>query len=323
MNDQELDIIQNFQSISGALDTWGGYVDSAINQLFKGPKDFLKIPAKHRVKSEKSYLYKVLYRSNTYIDPLKEIDDKVATRVVLLKSEDISYAQKLISQSNKWENKITKTIFDPIEDQPEVFNYQSFHIVVYPPNFENVLGVRGEYLGCEIQIRTLLQHAFAEISHDSTYKGTYRNDSEMIRKLSKSMALMEATDDYFCSVYKLMADQKRTYNIYLKELTALYKQFNHTFKNGELNIDLNNRLLSLLDYQNVEIGDLEAFVKKRHQSFKQAIKAKNGFLFQQPISLLLGYYLYQHESVLKEHWPLNNPALNNVYSAFGFSSGAY
>ena len=64
------------------------------------------------------------------------------------------------------------------------------------------------YLTCEIQIRTLLQHAFAEVSHDSTYKGPYKNDKGILRHLAKSMALMEATDDYFCNIFSLTSDEK-------------------------------------------------------------------------------------------------------------------
>ena len=85
--------------------------------------------------------------------------------------------------------KLTKDIDQEIEDKPNIFDYQSSHIVVRPLESDNNFSTELiNSLTCEIQIRTLLQHAFAEVSHDSTYKGPYKNDKEILRRLAKAMA---------------------------------------------------------------------------------------------------------------------------------------
>src|SRR5690606_13413889 len=196
--------------------------------------NIVKIFPSHRIKEEISFLSKALYRRKLYNDPFVDIEDKVGTRIVVLKSNDIEIVSNKIMKCNKWQAKITKDIQQEIEDKPHIFDYQSLHIVVWPseddPLFEKEIK---SHLTCEIQIRTLLQHAFAEVSHDSTYKGPYKNDKGILRHLSKSMALMEATDDYFCNIFELMSDEKRYYTQYLKEIIELYTSFN-TFDRQDL-----------------------------------------------------------------------------------------
>ena len=204
MNSKEEKILSSFSEIEAKLENWGTFVDTKLMEVLS---DFIetcivKIPPRHRVKDKISFLYKALYRKKTYENPILDIEDKIGTRVVVLKSSDVDDVAEKIAESSFWISKTTRDIRREIEDSPKLFDYQSVHIVVSPTNeTADYPDEIKPLLTCEIQIRTLLQHAFAEISHDSTYKGPYKNDREIIRSLSKSMALMEATDDYFCNIF--------------------------------------------------------------------------------------------------------------------------
>ncbi|MBK8344634.1 MAG: hypothetical protein IPL12_15865 [Bacteroidetes bacterium] len=90
-----------------------------------------------------------------------------------------------------------------------------------------------------------MQHAFAAVSHDSTYKGPYKNDKEILRRLAKAMALMEATDDYFCNIFSMMSDEKRHYALYLKEMINLFREFKKDFENSELNLFITDSIFDL------------------------------------------------------------------------------
>ena len=46
-------------------------------------------------------------------------------------------------------------------------------------------------------MRTLLQHAHSELTHDTIYKPSVVQTPAMLRAAAKSMALIEATGDYF------------------------------------------------------------------------------------------------------------------------------
>ena len=229
----------------------------------------------------------------------------------------------MICKYEGWNTKISKDLKGELEDQPRNFDYQSLHIIVWPKdNYTSFAGDK-KMLSCEIQIRTLLQHAFAEVSHDSTYKGPYKNDAEIIRHLAKSMALMEATDDYFTRIFALMADEKREFSVYIKELTRVYREFDPAFEDKQLNFDLTERVFELLMLEKVNINDLEAFIERYKVDLKRVIKPQNGLILQQPISILLGYYIVNKQEFLKRNWPLNKGSLIQLYRSFNISLGNY
>lgn len=326
MNDNETSLLEEFEKIKADLSLWGAYVDYCLKTKVLtelAETHMVKLSPIFRLKSDKSYLGKALYRHVFYNNPLLEIQDKIATRVVLLKSDQVERAATLILGFDGWDSYTTKDPKGEIEDQPKIFDYQSWHVVVKPNDKWNESQIDKSLLTCEIQIRTLLQHAFAEISHDSTYKGVYRNDFEILRHLSKSMALMESTDDYFCKIYELMGNEQRELMIFTNELVKLFKSFNSTFSKSELNYDLTNKIFVLFNKQKVDLSQLERFIISHKSDLQRAIRPKNGLLFEQPVILLIAYYLFNHNSLLKENWPLNKESLVNVFESFNFSYERY
>ncbi len=323
MNSREEEILNQFNSLKPHLNDWGKLVDDilingVLPDLIKEHQ--IKILPSYRLKDDKSYLYKALYRKKNYSNPIENIEDKIGTRIIVLKSDDIEIIhQKIINNSN-WIAKLTKSIYQEIEEKPNIFNYQSVHIVVCPSeNNESFSSELIKSLTCEIQIRTLLQHAFAEVSHDSTYKGPYKNDKDILRRLAKAMALMEATDDYFCNIFNLMSDEKRHYALYLNELISLYKQFNNDFDKSEINHFVTDSIFDLLEKNSVQIPELETFIVKYQDILTKCIHSKNGLLFQQPTIILALYYFINHRTFLRDNWTLNNEVLKTIYRATGTS----
>ncbi len=319
MNEKEENIVNQFRELLPNLKNWGKFVDTTLNSEILAEflnENIIKITPNFRLKDEKTFLFKALYRKKPYKNPLVDIEDKIGTRIVVLKSSDIQKVGDKILEHSKWKAKITKSIQQEIEDKPNIFDYQSLHIVVEPIeediNYES--GIKPT-LTCEIQIRTLLQHAFAEVSHDSTYKGPYKNDKEILRHLAKSMALMEATDDYFCNIFDLMSDEKRYYSQFLKEVIELYKIFNKNFNKQDLNYFITESIFELSEIQKIDLSSLTFYVEKYKEKLAQIIQPQNGLFVQQPIFLLVNYYFDNHRTMLKEYWPLNLDLLKNIYLA--------
>jgi ppGpp synthetase/RelA/SpoT-type nucleotidyltranferase len=318
MNSREEEILKEYNALKPLLRQWGEMVDSILVDIIRDMVEnhLIKILPSCRLKEDKSYLFKALYRKKNYTEPIENIEDKIGTRIVVLKSDDIKIVQKRISEYQNWESKLTKNAEQEIEDKPNIFDYQSLHIVVKPKEEDATFPAdKIESLTCEIQIRTLLQHAFAEISHDSTYKGPYKNDKGILRRLAKAMALMEATDDYFCNIFLMMSDEKRHYALYLSELITLFKQFDNEFDSSELNSFVTDNIFDLLEIKSISIQDLDCFVTKHQADLKKFIQSKNGLLFQQPTIILVLYYFYNHSTFLRENWPLNNEVLKSIYKA--------
>jgi len=327
MNDIETKILTDFNSLKDALNRWGKFVDETILSIINVPfisEHKLKIPCSYRLKEDKSYISKALYRGKQYDDPLKKIEDKIGTRLVLLTTDDVEAVSKVLLCSDKWHSKVTKDINTLIDEEPEKFSYQSIHVVVWPLETDsNYVSGTHEQLTCEIQIRTLLQHAYSEISHDSTYKGPFKNDKEILRQLAKSMALMEATDDYFCNIFKNMSDDKRKYANFINELITLYSGFNASFKREELDFDLTKFTFLLLDKKDIAINDIQDFCVRNKADLSTAIVPQNGYLFEQPICILLSYYFFKHRNFLRNEWPLSLESLQDLYRAFNTSFDSF
>lgn len=325
MNDLESKLVEEYDELKPTLQQWGNYVDSEIVSILNcfESDNLIKIYPSHRVKDRISYLSKAYYRKKEYNDPIIDIEDKVGTRIVLLKSEDVEKAAKLLVDSVSWNAKITKTLQGAIDNQPRIFDYQSMHIVVTPTEQSRYDKELIPKLSCEIQIRTLLQHAFAEISHDSTYKGPFKNDKDIIRHLAKSMALMEATDDYFCQIFSMMTDQSRYYSNYMQRLIGMYKEMDSNFDSRSIDMEISEIFLELLESEPADINDVEMFFEKEKKTLKIIFQSKNGIFFQQPIGILISYYQVNHKFSLKEKWPLSKETLKSVYQSFGESFDQY
>lgn len=319
----EKQLLSAYRNIQPYLNEWGGQVDRIICSVLEPLRkdNRLKIPPSFRPKDETSFIAKAFYRKKAYREPLHQIEDKIGTRVVMLTTADVSEVSSLLMAYDGWQVWKDRDPFDAIQNAPNTFDYQSIHLIVKPVKSagfcpENVV----DLLTCEIQIRTLLQHAYAEISHDSTYKGPYKNDREIQRKLAKSMALMEATDDYFCDIFKLMNDVKRKDRLYLDELSNRFLDVRPEFKREQTDIVLTNYVFELLSARDVSLPDLDKFLVQKSREIAPYIQANQSMLFKQPVILLIAYFLYNHTNFLKTNWPLNHEALLSVMNGFGYST---
>jgi ppGpp synthetase/RelA/SpoT-type nucleotidyltranferase len=104
--------------------------------------------------------------------------------------------------------------------QTAEFGYLSVHYVVQLSGPE-VLGVPvPNAIGdrkAEIQVRTLLQHAWASIQHDRIYKTGFRVPQHLLRELARAAALLEGTDEQFGRVICALDDYKVQYGVYMNQ----------------------------------------------------------------------------------------------------------
>ncbi|MBV9882461.1 MAG: hypothetical protein JO276_05580, partial [Sphingomonadaceae bacterium] len=126
----------------------------------------------HRAKDIGSFRTKALKgdgEGGRYRDPINEITDLAGVRVIVFLRETVNSVCKIIAST-----------YDIIE-QEDVgertfkqgrFGYQSIHLLVALDK-RQYIGNDGDIKRaiCEIQVRTILQHAWAEMEHDIQYKG--------------------------------------------------------------------------------------------------------------------------------------------------------
>jgi ppGpp synthetase/RelA/SpoT-type nucleotidyltranferase len=177
-----------------SLEAWGSSIRDHVEKRYR---HLLKVPAAVRVKDPQSARAKQLRKN--YSDPVSQMTDLVGTRFVVLTSEDLSPIRVFIEGNPEWQVTQARDPDEEIEIHPEAFGYQSHHYEVRPKTSLELAGCTvTPACCCEVQVRTILQHAYAEFTHDSLYKASQEVPSQAMRLVSRSMALMEVTDALLC-----------------------------------------------------------------------------------------------------------------------------
>ncbi|MFA5850519.1 MAG: RelA/SpoT domain-containing protein [Bacteroidales bacterium] len=319
MNNTEKEFLNDYYKLHPFLRLFAEHVQKVINTYTEllPSKERLQITYSPRIKDDDSIIKKAFYRQKKYSCHLKEITDKVGIRYVLLSTEDVNFISEKITENNlSWDfvPSCTKKYLEDIFNNPNIFDYQSNHFVVKPKSdFFVDSDVDIDYITCEIQIRTILQHAYSEVSHDSVYKGRFSHDRELIRILSRSMALIESTDDNFEIVYDKMKDKKRPYICFSHWLLIKYVTYDSTFKKESYMTDLVDKLL--ITYPEVidERDEISRFENEFKSYIGPAIQKREELLFKQPASILAMYLAKNKRGDIKEKWPYSNFLLETIF----------
>lgn len=224
--------MEQWQAAKPAYRRWGDLVLQRLHELIAArvpPSQaghFSRIPAPPRLKDDQSLLQKAFFRPDKdYSDPFNNIEDKVGVRLVLLLDEDVRMlAQAIETETEFWTPVRARDHEAERELHPYEFVYQSVHFVVRSKSglfFEDGAELP-EDIPCEVQLRTLLQHAHSEITHDTLYKPSIKTTAIMKRAAAKSMALIEATADYFSQLNNLITEQVNPLKETVRHLSEQY-----------------------------------------------------------------------------------------------------
>lgn len=318
----EDELLKIYTELLPDLKKWGEIVDSYIIEIIKDRKykygDIQIIP-KYRSKSAISFIDKALYRGKGYNNPILEIEDKIGTRIVTLTTEIVDTLSKDLIAFPNWKIKETKSKHEIFYDCPDKFGYQSIHYIATPLNNNGIfVSDNTNLLTCEIQVRTLLQHAYAEVSHDNVYKGPFKNDSKILRNLARSMALMESADDYFCRICKEVINPQNIKAMLLKYLVEKFEEIKG-YKDGyTFDRNLAEDILSLTHFIPVEIEEINKFINS-NQDVINAIKYGKSMISQQPIIILLAYYIYNKPYSLDDFWNIDEAIYKSLKMSLGYS----
>lgn len=138
--------------------------------------------------------------SEKYSEPVKEIKDMAGVRVITYLESDVQKVADIIE-------KLFDIDKENSVDQSQLLGsdrlgYRSVH---YVAKFDRARSRVPEYavyknLPFEIQIRSILQHAWAEIEHDRNYKFTGKLPTELERRFYLISGMLECADREFVSI---------------------------------------------------------------------------------------------------------------------------
>lgn len=133
-----------------------------------------------------------------YLDPLEDITDLAGVRIITYFLDTVSEIDRLIyDQFNIIERGDKSELL-----RDEEFGYRSVHYLVQLKPNRTCLPEyqRFRNLKFEIQVRTILQHAWAEIEHDIQYKSTEVIPREIRRRFKALAGVLELADREFQSI---------------------------------------------------------------------------------------------------------------------------
>jgi predicted RNase H-like nuclease/ppGpp synthetase/RelA/SpoT-type nucleotidyltranferase len=153
--------------------------------------NYLSVTA--RTKSVASFAAKADRSSNgerLYMDPSTQITDQVGVRIITYLREDVTAVGTLLSEEL---TVLTDLDMGQVTARQGRWGYASRHMLVANDD---------EIQPASIQIRTVLQHAWAEFEHDIRYKGTVPEEdaAELDRRFTLAAGLLELADREFTEI---------------------------------------------------------------------------------------------------------------------------
>jgi ppGpp synthetase/RelA/SpoT-type nucleotidyltranferase len=133
-----------------------------------------------------------------YADPTSQLTDFVGARVLVPLSADVAPVARLVQRLYAVEE-MSEQRADQLLDVP---GYQSLHFLLrFREDDRQALGLDGlPDLLIEVQVRSILQHAWASLQHDLMYKGEKVPTDSVRRRLIALAGLLELADHEFMAV---------------------------------------------------------------------------------------------------------------------------
>lgn len=221
--------------------------------------EFLSITG--RTKNKLGIIEKI--KRKNYSNPATELTDISGIRIIAFVESDINVISEIIENSFNIDRSNSSNR-DEALSLNEV-GYRSVHFVcdlgksrASLPEFAGI----GE-LKFELQIRTVLQHAWAELAHDRSYKFKARLPQEIQRRLYLHAGLLELADRGFSEIAQ---EIDRYTNTVLKG-----------YEEGNLNIEINSISLTEFIEKWKKENDIKINTTNNEEQLQYVIDELKGF----------------------------------------------
>ena len=151
----------------------------------------------YRVKTENSLAGKLELKGGKY-KSLADITDIIGLRVITFYTDDVDKVASAVERlfTVDWDNSVDKRKIHEIDS----FGYLSLHYICSKEGFPYRF---------EIQMRTVLQHAWANMNHDTGYKSGVEVPKVYLRNLSRLAGMLELVDEQFSLIRSELTDYRR------------------------------------------------------------------------------------------------------------------
>lgn len=173
----------------------------------------------HRCKDAASLAGKISRPEKTY-NALSEITDLSGLRITTYFAGDVDRIAEVLEREFQVDS--SASVDKRKYADPDRFGYSSLHYVVEMLAVRTQLSEYSRFQGfkCEIQVRSILQHAWAEIEHDLGYKSAAGVPAEIRRRFARVASLLELADDEFGHIRVALKDYEATVSAKISQSPA-------------------------------------------------------------------------------------------------------
>jgi len=173
-----------------------------------------------RAKTIASFAEKIQRPGKSYRDPITELTDLCGARVIAHTLSEVAAVCRFVEER-------FQVYWDASGDKSELlgaseFGYLSRHYIVsfrpgefpadvVPEDLAN-LGLKAE-----IQVRTILQHAWADTGHELSYKNSFKLPRRWQREFARLAAVLEEADRGFEEIARGLKEYSTSYGAYRDE----------------------------------------------------------------------------------------------------------
>jgi ppGpp synthetase/RelA/SpoT-type nucleotidyltranferase len=181
-----------------------------------------------RTKDIPSFAEKILRKRKRYTnstegippDPLARITDLCGGRVVTQTADQVLAVCKFIEETLEVDTRNSEDVSQRLKSAE--FGYRSVHyVVLVNPEQLKAAGIKqpvpAEIIGLkgEVQVRTLLEHAWADIAHQLAYKPEIKVPESIQRQCATLAAVLEQVDHEFGRLVQGLEQFKSNFGAYL------------------------------------------------------------------------------------------------------------
>lgn len=199
MEDQKNNLHDQFLKVRPTYEAFTQRLEDLICQLLKSHQIKYHL-LESRTKTIDSFCEKACRPGKGYASPLEEITDLSGVRIILYYLDDVERVAKLIRREFTVDESRSEDTTGRLKENE--FGYLSVHFVVQLSDERNSLREWREFAGLrtEFQVRTVLQHGWAAISHALQYKSEYDAPKQLRRRLFRLSGLLELADEEFIAL---------------------------------------------------------------------------------------------------------------------------
>ena len=205
MNEHAETLLSQYRGLLPVYRTMADKISSRLKSVFD-EAGIIVAAIEHRVKTEGSLAGKLELKGNKY-HSIRDITDIVGVRVITFYNDDVGKVASALERlyDIDWENSIDKRKAHEIDS----FGYLSLHYICSfrkedCADCPDMAGIR-----FEVQMRTVLQHAWANMNHDTGYKSGVEIPKVYLRNLSRLAGMLELVDDEFSRIRSEFSDYRR------------------------------------------------------------------------------------------------------------------